>query len=107
MLITVRCRTNDYQPITTMKTRLYNLLGRVYMRLSRIGKEEKTENRVYDHLGMIDTLGFTAYRSRLTSSYSCEMGYYQRIYLPFNYMIELIDESGFEKEIYIGKRRDQ
>jgi hypothetical protein len=56
---------------------------------------------VYDHLGMIDTLGYNCDETKYTKSFSEELGGWFAIKLPFGYAIQMIDY--FEKGIKICK----
>jgi hypothetical protein len=79
----------------------YDKLFQVYLFLMKYGYSHKSESRVYDSYGMIDTLGHNCNNTRFTWSYSEELGCVWGIKLPFNYSIELVDY--WEKEIRIEK----
>lgn len=76
-----------------MKTKINEIvceiLFRIYLKLQRFETRKKTEQRYYDHLGLIDTLGFSAENGCLTRSYSDELTYQYAIKLPFGYEIEV------------------
>ena len=77
------------------------VLFNLYLKLQRFEKRQKTEQRYYDNLGLIDTLGFEADNGWLTRSYSDEITYQFAIKLPFGYEIEVTNMD--EKYIVIQK----
>lgn len=65
------------------------------------------KHRIYDHLGLIDTLGYSYDGSRITENYSCEMvDQFSFVVLPFIW-VSIWDQSLSEKYISIGRRMDR
>ncbi|HLD89437.1 MAG TPA: hypothetical protein VI911_00195 [Patescibacteria group bacterium] len=89
-----------------MKTQLFNFafnqLFNLYLWLSKFGYYLSNKNRVYDSLGLIDTLGSDSDDTLYTKSYSEELGSMFIIKLPFGYLLRLIE--GFDKSIDIIKQ---
>lgn len=54
--------------------------------------EIKNNHRVYDNLGIIDTLGYNYEEGKYTFAYSEELGSYSGIKLPFGYAIYIYDD---------------
>jgi hypothetical protein len=88
-----------------MKTKLFNFtfdqLFNLYLWLSKFGYYKSNKNRVYDSLGIIDTLGSDSDDTRYTKSYSEELGSMFMIKLPFGYLLRLVE--GCDKSIDIVK----
>lgn len=95
----------DLKP-TKMKTQLFNFtfnqLFNFYLWLSKFGYCESRKNRLYDHLGLIDTLGNDSDETMFTRSYSEELGSMFMIKMPFGYLLRLIE--GCDKSIDIVKK---
>jgi hypothetical protein len=70
-----------------------SLLFELYLKLKKYGYSETSEHCVYDHLGIIDTLGYTKDNTKFTYSYSDEFVFVYGIKLPFNYVIEVVSCS--------------
>jgi hypothetical protein len=75
----------------------YNLIYKLYWWLLfgpvPDSKNEKSyRHTVYDHLGIIDTLGHFYSEGKFTYSYSEELKSYQGIKLPFGYCLEFDNE---------------
>lgn len=60
---------------------------------------QDTKHRVYDHLGMIDTLGHDQEIGTLTYHYSCEMGSMFAVKTPTFWMLYIND---YGKRVIIG-----
>jgi hypothetical protein len=81
---------------------LYSYIMKLYHFLHKYGYYTTAKNRVYDNLGLIDTLGSNVDITRFTRSYSDELTSEYAVKLPFNYNLLLIDSCG-PKEIVICK----
>ena len=69
----------------------------LYMWASSKDNEEHSKNRVYDHLGMIDTLGWDKAEGNWTFNYSDEGVYAYGFKLPFGYNVSIADYCGNDK----------
>lgn len=85
-----------------MKENIWHRLFNLYLWLSGWGKRTQQRSRVYDHLGIIDTLGHSSDETFFTSSYDEELGSMFSIKLPLRFRINLISYCG-EKSITITK----
>lgn len=85
---------------TGLKREIIELFFKLYLKLSSIGERENYTNKVYDHLGLIDTLGFKSDKTLLTSHYSDEFNSEFSIHL-FGHKFSYIDS--FTKSIVIQK----
>ena len=85
-------------------TSFYYVIFRLYLKLIKYGYSSANKTRVYDNLGLIDTLGSDVEVTKLTRHYSDELTSIYAIKLPFGYNIELTNGCGY-KEICICKNR--
>jgi len=85
---------------------LINLMFKFYLFLNRIQYKlnirfDENRQRYYDHLGLIDTLGYSSERSPLTANYSCELYSIFSIRIPSRWLV--LYEGCGEKYLYISK----
>ncbi len=87
---------------------LYNILQEIWFLIFKLELKFNTissEKRdVYDHLGLIDTLGWSKDTGKLIYSYSDELISISGFFLPFNYCLELQDSGSECKEIVFKKK---
>lgn len=94
--------------ILSRNRRIYNLIYKLYwFLLFKFPKDcnnlHSNNHRVYDHYGIIDTLGYNYDEGKYTFSYSEELGGYSGIILPFGWCLEFSDDP----EPYIKLRKFQ
>jgi len=78
---------------------LCDLFFSIYLKLRRYAEQWKHD--VYDHLGLIDTLGCQGSNGKLTGSYHDELNSMYWIKLPFQFCLVYSDD--FEQSLTLTK----